>query len=208
MRTPLFVSLATGATLLVGGGVAVAMAGEPVTGSRAAIAQPSPTSESPSLDPSPEPSLTLSPTPSAQPPSAPSSRPEISREQAQNIALRLVGGGQIESTELEWEDGRLIWDVDVERPGVKWDVEIDSRTGEVVASKADRDDSGRDDGRDGHRDDDRSGPGDGDGDDHHGDDGGHGGGGHDDGGHDDGDNSGPGSGGDDGDDDNSGPGGD
>ncbi|MCI0687275.1 MAG: PepSY domain-containing protein, partial [Sporichthyaceae bacterium] len=102
-----------------------------------------------------------------------------------------VGGGFVESVELEREDGGLQWHIDVIKDGTEFDVRIDADTGAVVRFRNDdggddrRDDDGQADDRDddGNRDDDGR----------HGDD------------HDDDDSSGPGSGGDH--DDNSGPGG-
>lgn len=145
MRKPLFVGLTTGAALLIGGGVAAAMAGGPVDGGRAAVTQPSAS-------------------PPATPSASPSSRTTISRDEAKAIALRYVGGDVVKSAELEWEHGRLIWDIDVIRNGGEWDVEIDAASGKVVDVEAEAhrdDDRGRegDRGRDDGHDHDRSGPG-------------------------------------------------
>ena len=125
-----------------------------------------------------------SPTSSASPIAADT---EISQEQAEAIAILTVGGGVVESVELEQEDGGLQWHIDVIKDGAEFDVRIDADTGAVVRF---RDDDGDDDRRaDDGRADNRNDDGDRDDDGRHGDD------------H---DNSGPGSG--DNHDDNSGPG--
>lgn len=110
---------------------------------------------------------------------------QISQAQAEAIAILAVGGGQVEKTELEFEDEGLQWQVDVIKGGTEFDVRIDATTGAVVRLRTDdgnvnlnADDNGvnEDDGEvddrgqdevDDHGDDhgthDRSGPGDGSG---------------------------------------------
>jgi hypothetical protein len=69
----------------------------------------------------------------------------ISRSQAEALALRTVGGGQIRSAELETEHGVTVWSVKVIKSGVTYDVNIDARTGKVVRN---RQETGRPRGRD------------------------------------------------------------
>jgi hypothetical protein len=79
----------------------------------------------------------------------------ITRSQAEALALKAVGGGQVREVELEREDGVTVWSVDVTEAGVAHDVEIDARTGTVLGHE--RDAAGRraDDRRDRACDDDR-----------------------------------------------------
>lgn len=61
----------------------------------------------------------------------------ISMEQANEIALQRVPG-QVVKSELEFEDGILIYEVDIRTAdGLKYEVEIDAVTGEVVKVKLD-----------------------------------------------------------------------
>jgi uncharacterized membrane protein YkoI len=133
MRKPLFVAVATGATLLVGGAAAAAIAGGPVDGTRAAVTR-----------------ATDSPT------ANPTHQSTIAREQAKTVALRQTGGGKVVSTELELEHGRLVWKVLVVRGSAEWRVDVDASSGEVTRVRAERGDRGaaRDDDRRGRGNDD------------------------------------------------------
>ncbi|BCY13093.1 PepSY domain-containing protein [Actinoplanes sp. L3-i22] len=51
---------------------------------------------------------------------------------AKEIAIRVVGGGSVESVERETEHGRPVWSVDVLLAGVEHDVDVDRATGEVL----------------------------------------------------------------------------
>jgi hypothetical protein len=69
--------------------------------------------------------------PSASPPSAGLSS-SISVDAAKAIAIRVAGGGYVESIEPETEHGRAVWDVSVIVKGVEHDVDVDRATGEVT----------------------------------------------------------------------------
>lgn len=58
----------------------------------------------------------------------------ISRKRANVIALRRVPGRVAAPSEMEREDGRLVWEVDVRsrRDGRVYEVDIDARTGRIV----------------------------------------------------------------------------
>lgn len=61
----------------------------------------------------------------------------ISTEQAISIALQQVPG-HVVKTELEYEDGQLIYEIDIRNnQGIKYEVEIDAITGEIVKVKLD-----------------------------------------------------------------------
>jgi len=59
----------------------------------------------------------------------------VTKHQAKKIALARVKGGTIKSTELEKENGVLIWSFDIARPGTKdvTEVWVDATTGKISA---------------------------------------------------------------------------
>jgi peptidase YpeB-like protein len=98
---------------------------------------PSPSAEpSPSEDPSPSDDSSLGSNPSSSPSATPSrsatSAAGISLDAARTIAIRVAGGGYVESVERETEHGRAVWDVDVIVGGVEHDIDVDRATGEVT----------------------------------------------------------------------------
>lgn len=62
---------------------------------------------------------------------------KISRQRAQEIALKKVKG-TITDVDIDRDDGQLVWSVDI-RPnnGPKKDVRIDANTGKVICVKDD-----------------------------------------------------------------------
>jgi uncharacterized membrane protein YkoI len=74
-------------------------------------------------------------------------RARLSPEQAREKALAAMPGGQIVESEIEEEDGRLIYSFDVKISGQDGhsEVEIDAMTGAVLSPESDDDD---DDGKD------------------------------------------------------------
>ncbi|MEK4026858.1 MULTISPECIES: PepSY domain-containing protein [Sporosarcina] len=61
----------------------------------------------------------------------------ISMEQANEIALRQVPG-QVVKAELEYDDGILIYEIDIRNEqGHKYEVKVDAVTGEVLRVKLD-----------------------------------------------------------------------
>ncbi|MUV37006.1 uncharacterized protein JNUCC1_00812 [Lentibacillus sp. JNUCC-1] len=67
----------------------------------------------------------------------------ISQEEAINISLEEVPGEAVQ-TELDDEDGKAVYEVDVKaEDGKMWDFEIDAESGDVLQKEAD--DDGRDD---------------------------------------------------------------
>ena len=72
-------------------------------------------------------------------------RAKISAESARQTALSKFPGGQITESEIEEEDGRLIYSFDLEVNGEKAEVEIDAVTGEVVSAGIEADDDDDDD---------------------------------------------------------------
>ena len=83
-------------------------------------------------------------------------RARVSAEDARATALAAVPGGKVVESELEDEDGRLIYSFDIEAADGTHDVEIDAITGQVLQSALenedeDHDDEDRDDGKAEHR---------------------------------------------------------
>ena len=79
-------------------------------------------------------------------------RARISADDARATALAAVPGGKIVESELEEENGRLIYSFDIEAADGTHDVEIDAITGQVLQSALeseddDHDDDDRDDGK-------------------------------------------------------------
>ena len=72
-------------------------------------------------------------------------RARISADDARATALAAVPGGKIVESELEEEDGRLIYSFDIEAADGTHDVEIDALTGQVLQSALENDDDDHDD---------------------------------------------------------------
>jgi lipopolysaccharide export LptBFGC system permease protein LptF len=60
---------------------------------------------------------------------------KISKADAEKIALAKVPGGAVKNSELEKEDGKLIWSFDIATPDSKdiTEVAVDAKNGEIVA---------------------------------------------------------------------------
>ncbi|MEO3810282.1 PepSY domain-containing protein [Sphaerisporangium sp. B11E5] len=122
-KSKIIAGLATATLLLVGGGTALA----------ATDLSPSPAA-SPAED-----RPTADATPSAT--GSPAAAPKVSREQAERAALAKVPGGRVTSAELETEDGRQLWDVEVDATdGTEHEFDIDAATGAVASEEVDDDD--------------------------------------------------------------------
>jgi hypothetical protein len=160
LRKTWLTAAGVGGALVIGGSalVAVAASGPSDPGTTGSAPSASATS---SPEGTPASDDTLDPTPSRDDQTAApgSGQPEVSSEQAVEIARAALGGGGslvVEEIDLEFEDGRLIWDVEFVGDH---EVEVDSMTGDVVKRESGdgRDDDGRDD--NGHDDDDDDGSG-------------------------------------------------
>ncbi|MBV9392275.1 MAG: PepSY domain-containing protein [Verrucomicrobia bacterium] len=59
---------------------------------------------------------------------------QISKAQAEQIALQKIRNGRIENSELQSAHGKQFWSVDVARPGSKngKEVHIDAATGKIL----------------------------------------------------------------------------
>ncbi len=68
---------------------------------------------------------------------APRENARISRAEAERTALTRVRGGQIREAELEKEHGRLVWSMDIARPGTRnlTEIHVDAQTGAIVAEE-------------------------------------------------------------------------
>lgn len=74
-----------------------------------------------------------------------SSQDLITVEEAQKIALSKADG-QIESIEIERENGKKYYDIDIENGQVEYDIHIDALTGKIISTDEDWDDEdGKDD---------------------------------------------------------------
>jgi uncharacterized membrane protein YkoI len=73
--------------------------------------------------------------PAAQAAPVSAAAPLIDRAQAERIALDHVGGGRItDGSELEWEHGALVWEVEVNDDR---DLDVDATTGQVTRDRHD-----------------------------------------------------------------------
>lgn len=63
---------------------------------------------------------------------------KISSKEAKSIALKLADG-KIEDFELDEDDGRLIYEIEIKAKGVEHEIEIDAYTGEVIEHEVDDD---------------------------------------------------------------------
>ena len=60
---------------------------------------------------------------------------KVTEAQARTLALTKAPGGKVESSELEEENGHLIWSFDISTPGTKniTEVQVDAKEGKIVA---------------------------------------------------------------------------
>ena len=68
-------------------------------------------------------------------PAALKAQAKITQEEASKTALAKVPGGKIKSSELEKENGKLVWSFDISMPKSKniTEVQVDAKTGKVVS---------------------------------------------------------------------------
>lgn len=62
----------------------------------------------------------------------------VTQAEAEATAVE-AAPGEVRRSHLEWEDGLLVWDVEVLSGGVEHDVQVDATTGAVVEHDADDD---------------------------------------------------------------------
>lgn len=62
---------------------------------------------------------------------------QVSREAAESAALRTVPDATVVDTDLEEEDGFLVYEVDLVQDRVEYDVIVDAGSGEVLCSERD-----------------------------------------------------------------------
>jgi uncharacterized membrane protein YkoI len=62
---------------------------------------------------------------------------KVSEQAARTIALAKVGNGMVKSSELEKENGKLIWSFDIAKPKTRniTEVQVDARTGRIVSTQ-------------------------------------------------------------------------
>lgn len=63
----------------------------------------------------------------------------VTYEKAKQIALAKVGGGTVKEIELDYENGILIYEVEIKYNSVEYEVDVDASTGEVVKYNSDYD---------------------------------------------------------------------
>jgi uncharacterized membrane protein YkoI len=56
----------------------------------------------------------------------------ISKQQAEQIALKAVGGGKVVQAQRDQWKGHQIWDITITQPGWEYDVYVDAHTGAVL----------------------------------------------------------------------------
>ncbi|WP_158702732.1 PepSY domain-containing protein [Paenibacillus faecalis] len=83
-----------------------------------------------------------------------SSHAKISSKQASDIAVKALGGGKVIKVELDEDDGRYIYEVEVRTSKGEADVDVDAKTGKVLSIDHDDHDDDDDDYDDDHDDDD------------------------------------------------------
>jgi len=128
MKTRLFVLAgATAALLVAAGGVALASNGADDRPAAVTVAVPA---AAPAAAPA---------VPAAVPAAVPdAAAPAVDRAAAERIALDHVGGGRIsDGSELEWEHGVRVWEVEVTDGAVEHDLDVDATTGAVTRDRLD-----------------------------------------------------------------------
>jgi len=66
-----------------------------------------------------------------------SAEAKISYERAKEIALAKVGGGTVEEIDLDYENGILVYEVEIKYKGIEYEVDVNATTEEVVKFKSD-----------------------------------------------------------------------
>jgi uncharacterized membrane protein YkoI len=104
------------------------------------VAEPA---ETQTVEPTPAQTPEATPTPAATP--QPAARPSrVSRRRAIRIARRKVGGGRVTEVERDGDDGRAVWEIEIDRGRTDHKVTVAVRGGRVVDHDRDRDDDGDD----------------------------------------------------------------
>ena len=88
----------------------------------------------------PLPAAPVAPVAAPAAPAAPAAYPQatISLEQAIAIAEKNISGGKVKDVELDYEWGRMVYEMEVMAPGWReYDVVIDATTGKVLSSRLD-----------------------------------------------------------------------
>jgi len=62
---------------------------------------------------------------------------KVTRKEAKKTALAQVPNGRVKSTELEKENGKLVWSFDIAMPKSKniTEVQVDAQTGKIVSQQ-------------------------------------------------------------------------
>lgn len=115
MRKPLVIGAAIGALALVGGGTGIAIAE------------------------SPAPTTTTIDAPQQTGQQQTEQGGTISREQAVSTAQSKVPNAKVTEAGLDHENGKRIWEVDLENPSTEYEVDVDAANGQVL--KVDQDDN-------------------------------------------------------------------
>ncbi|WP_016699911.1 PepSY domain-containing protein [Actinoalloteichus spitiensis] len=66
--------------------------------------------------------------------------PKISYEEAERIALERVPGARVTEVELDEDDGRYEWEIELRKDRMEYDIDIDAVTGDIIGYEEDRDD--------------------------------------------------------------------
>ncbi|MFV0395043.1 MAG: PepSY domain-containing protein, partial [Coprobacillaceae bacterium] len=57
----------------------------------------------------------------------------ISQEEAKNIIINHAGGGNIVKIELDYENGKAVYEMELIKDNIEYDAMIDANTGEIIA---------------------------------------------------------------------------
>ncbi len=63
-------------------------------------------------------------------------KPELTVGQAGEIALKKSGGGDITKCEIDYDDGYVIYEIEVLNSNIKYEFEIDGMTGDILESES------------------------------------------------------------------------
>ena len=64
-------------------------------------------------------------------------RPRLGMDEAQKLALERTGGGVVREYKLDRDDGRLVHEMEIDNNGMRYDVEIDDASGQVIEFSVD-----------------------------------------------------------------------
>lgn len=139
MRKPMIIAgLATAVTLVAGGGVAIAARQDPTPAGSSPTAPSSPATTSPSTAATPGDDDRDDRNDAREDGPNSTATPAVSRDQAERTALGKVPGGRVGEAELDTENGKPVWEIDVDGTDrVEHEFTIDALDGTILKSESD-----------------------------------------------------------------------